>query len=76
VTSGDAEIGLTQLSEIADSPAVDLAGALPAEVQNTTVLTAVMPPNARDAAAAKALVDFLTSAKAQAVHRARGLEPG
>ena len=74
VAKGDAEIGLGQTSDA--PPGVELVGPLPAEVQNYTILTAAIPANARDPAAAKALIDFLRSPAAASILKSKGLEPG
>jgi len=74
VAKGDAEIGLGQTSDA--PPGVELVGPLPAEVQNYTILTAAIPANAHDPAAAKALIDFLRSPTAASLLKSKGLVPG
>jgi molybdate transport system substrate-binding protein len=74
VANGEAEIGIAQLSEIAGSAGVELAGVLPPAVQNATTYTAAIPSNAREPAAAKALVEFLRTAAAAAVFKSHGLD--
>lgn len=74
VIKGDADIGLAQVSEIVSVADIELVGPLPAEIQNYTVFTAAIPVNAKEQVAAKALVDFLTSARARSVLKAKGLE--
>ena len=76
VAKGDAEIGLTTISEILPVPGIELVGPLPAEIQNFIVYTAAVPENAKEPAAAKALIDFLTSSRATSVLKSKGLEPG
>src|SRR5271169_856372 len=51
---GDAEIGLWNISEILEAPEIELVGPLPAEIQNYTVFTSSIPINAKEPAAAKA----------------------
>ena len=76
VVQGDAEIGLAQISEILAAPGVELVGPVPADIQGFTIFTTAIPANAKEPAAAKALIDFLTSAKAAGLLKLRGLEPG
>lgn len=74
VANGTAEIGLAQISGTLAAPGVDLVGPVPAEIQNFTIFTTVIPENAREPAAAKALIEFLTSPKATSVQKSKGLE--
>jgi molybdate transport system substrate-binding protein len=53
---------------------VILVGPLPAEVQNFTTYSAALGTAARDATAAKALVDHLAGPAAAPVLKARGME--
>jgi molybdate transport system substrate-binding protein len=76
VAKGEAEVGLSQIGVIASEPGVDLAGPLPAGVQSYTIFKAGTTTSAREPAAARALVEFLSSARARAVFKASGLEPG
>jgi molybdate transport system substrate-binding protein len=76
VGNGEAEIGMTQISEILPYAATaDLAGPLPAEVQQVTLFTAGISAATKDAAAAQALVTFLKSPAAATVLKAKGLDP-
>jgi molybdate transport system substrate-binding protein len=74
VASGEAEIGVHQISEIVPVKGVVLVGPLPAEVQNYTTYSAAVGPAARDAAAAKALIGHLAGPAAATVLKARGME--
>ena len=74
VASGDAEIGIQQISEILAVPGVDLVGPLPGELQKTTVFCAAVGARAGDPGLARRLVAFLTSADAVPVIRAKGLD--
>ena len=77
VLKGDTEIGLTTISEIMQSqPAIELVGPLPPEIQTFLTWTAAIPANAREPAAAKALLDFFTTPRAISILKAKGLEPG
>jgi molybdate transport system substrate-binding protein len=76
VTNGEAEIGINLIQELIPLPGIDLVGPLPGDLQNTLVFTAVVMTGAKDAAAAKALIDFLRTPEAAAAIRAKGMEPG
>jgi len=76
VANGEAEIGMTQISEILPYPGADLVGPLPADIQLTTVFSAGVAADSKDAAAAKAFLAFLNSSAANAVKKAKGLDPG
>jgi molybdate transport system substrate-binding protein len=76
VANGEAEIGMTQISEILPYPGADLVGPLPADIQLTTVFSAGVAADSKDAAAAKAFLEFFNSSAANAVKKAKGLEPG
>ena len=73
--TGATEIGLTQASEVAIVPEAELAGRLPAEIQNFTVFPAAIGANAKEPDAARALLKFLASPEALKVLQAKGLEP-
>jgi molybdate transport system substrate-binding protein len=75
VSSGEAELGITQMSEILGIPRVELAGPLPPEVQQYTVFPAAISSSAKQPDAANALLKFLASPEAARVLKAKGLEP-
>jgi len=75
VADGEAEIGMTQISEILPFPGAELVGPLPAEIQLHTVFPAGLGAGARQPEAAKALIAFLTAPPAAAVFKAKGLDP-
>ncbi len=74
--SGEAEIGIQQVSEMSQFPGVDYVGPLPADIQKMTVFTSGIAANAKQPAAAKALVKFITTPEAGAAFKKRGMEPG
>jgi molybdate transport system substrate-binding protein len=74
VASGEAEVAVHQISEIVPVKGAVLVGPLPAEVQNFTTYAAGLAAAARDAAAAKALIAFLSSPAAVPVLKTRGME--
>ena len=76
VANGEAEIGMTQISEILPYAGAELVGPLPADIGLTTVFTAGVGTGAKDAAAGQALIKFLTAPAAAPVFKAKGLEPG
>jgi molybdate transport system substrate-binding protein len=75
VSSGEAEIGLQQVSELMSNPEVEVIGMLPAELQLTTLYSAGVTTGARQAEAAKALIAAMTAPSAAAVYKAKGLDP-
>jgi molybdate transport system substrate-binding protein len=72
---GDVEIGLTFMSEMSE-PGIDVVGPLPREISPPTTLVGFVSTHAKDAAAAKALLDYLSSPEAAAVYKAQGMQPG
>src|SRR4029077_16533128 len=60
VADGEAEIGIHQISEILPVAGATLVGPLPAEIQNFTVYSAGVGTAARNDAAARELVKFLS----------------
>jgi molybdate transport system substrate-binding protein len=75
VSSGEAEIGLQQVSELLSNPEVEVIGMLPAELQQTTIYSAGVTTNAREADAAKALIKALAAPSAAVIYKAKGLDP-
>ena len=72
---GEAEIGLTFVSEMED-PGIDIVGALPREISQPTTLVGVVSTHAKDPAGAKALLEYLSSAEAAPVYKKLHMEPG
>ena len=75
VVKGGAEIGFS-IAEIVASPEVDLVGPLPGEIQNFIIFTTAIPINAEQVAAAKALIECLTSPGAKDIFKSKGIDPG
>ena len=75
VISGEAEIGVQQISEIIPVKGVAFAGPLPKEIQNYTTYAAGVGAKARSAIASRALLDFLGGPLAAAELKAKGMEP-
>jgi molybdate transport system substrate-binding protein len=75
VAKGEAELGVGQGSEIVPVAGVQLVGALPGELASTTVFAAAVGAESKSAAAAKALIVFLTGPDAAPTFKAKGFEP-
>lgn len=76
VTSGQVEIGMTQISEILPYPGAELAGPLPLDIQSFTYFSAAVSAASKEADVAKAFIKFLQGPEALAVLKAKGMEPG
>ena len=74
VASGQADLGLGQLSEIVIDPRIELAGMLPQEIQNLTLFAAGVSIKTRDQEAAGALVRFLADPNSQDAFKKFGFE--
>jgi molybdate transport system substrate-binding protein len=61
VASGEAEIGVQQLCELAPVPGIDIVGPLPEAVQKLTHFAAGVPSDAENAKGAAALLELLRS---------------
>jgi molybdate transport system substrate-binding protein len=75
VANGEAEIGVHIIVELISVAGIDIVGPLPGDLQNTIVLAAAVMASAKNAEAAKALVNFLRTPEAVAVIKAKGMEP-
>jgi len=74
VVSGKAQFGVLPLSEILAVKGAELGGMFPSEVQSYIVMAAGASPNAKQSAAARELIKFLTSAEVLPVIKAKGME--
>jgi molybdate transport system substrate-binding protein len=74
IKSGEAELGIHQISEIVTEPAVTLVGPLPKDIQNYTTYAVGVSSVAKEAEAAKALIKVLTGPSAAAVIKSKGME--
>src|SRR6516162_5719401 len=68
------EIGFNQISEILAQPTVEVAGPLPAPIQNYTRFAPGILTGSNQADVGRALVTFLSSPTAQALLKAKGFE--
>jgi molybdate transport system substrate-binding protein len=75
VAKGEVEMQIGQITEIAIAPGVDLAGPLPAEIQNTTLMAAGITTTSKVPDEARALIGAISSPSAAAVLKARGFQP-
>ena len=73
--NGEVEVGLTFLSEM-ETPGIDIVGPLPREISTPTTLVGFVSSHAKDPAAAKALLVYLSSPAAAAVYKKQGMQPG
>ncbi len=75
VTSGAAQVGLQQISELLAVKGVDMIGPLPREIQSYTVYGAGIGVKATEPEAAKALLALFAGPVAVPVLAARGMQP-
>ena len=76
VAAGDADFGITVISEIVPIPGADVGGALPDAAQNVSITYAGLVTGGGEMAASRELIAFLTSPTAAEVIRAQGMVPG
>jgi molybdate transport system substrate-binding protein len=74
IKSGEAELGIHQISEIVPVKEVDLVGPLPAEIQNYTIYAAAISSSSKEGQAARALIEELAGPAAAAVLKDKGME--
>ncbi len=74
IASGEAELGIHQISEIVPVKGVTLVGPLPKEIQSTTTYAAGLSATAKDKAAADALIKYLSGPAAAAVLQSKGMD--
>jgi molybdate transport system substrate-binding protein len=75
IANGEAEIGMTQISEILPYAGAELVGPLPTDIQLTMSFGGAVAANAAQPDAARALLKFLKGPEAAAVFKAKGLDP-
>ena len=75
IASGQAEIGVQQITELLAMPGIDFVGPLPAALQTIIVYATARSANAKETAAADAFVKFLSSKAVVPTARKMGLDP-
>ena len=75
VASGEAEIGLQQISELKPVSGIDIIGPLPDELQKITVFSTGIATVSKEPDAGKALIKFLASPAARAEIVKSGMDP-
>jgi molybdate transport system substrate-binding protein len=75
LASGEAKLGIHQISEIVGAKGVTLVGPLPAEIQSYTYYSGSISTAAKDPAAVQTLLDALHVKHTGAAIKARGMEP-
>jgi molybdate transport system substrate-binding protein len=63
------------VSELMTNPGVNVIGMLPADLQQITIYSAGITTSAKQADAARALIQALTAPSAKPIFKAKGLEP-
>jgi molybdate transport system substrate-binding protein len=76
VAKGEADLGVTLISEILPVAGAALGGELPSDIMPPTVIHAFLASGAKDAETAKVFLDFLRSADAGRIIEAKGMKPG
>lgn len=75
VAKGEAELGIF-LSNVFNAAGVELAGPFPADLQQELVFPAAIATGAKEAVAAKQLIEFLKAPAAADAIKAAGMTPG
>jgi molybdate transport system substrate-binding protein len=76
VARGEAELGVTLISEILPVTGVALGGELPSNIMSPTVMHAFLVSGAKNAETAKVFLDFLRSPEVGRIIEAKGMKPG
>jgi molybdate transport system substrate-binding protein len=74
IASGEAEIGVQQISELLPVAGIDVIGELPAELQKQISYSAGISAKAKDSATARSLVTYLRSEAASNVLKRKGMD--
>jgi len=75
IASGEAELGIHQISEIVPVKGVTLVGPLPKEIQSTTTYAGGLSASAKDKEAATELIKYLSGPDAATVLKSKGMDP-
>ena len=76
IASGEAELGIATVPTILAAPGVELVGPLPRDLQTYVSFSAGVTSGAKEPKAAESLINYLRSAAAIEVMKAKGLEAG
>ncbi len=76
VAKGEVELGIVASTQIVTTPGVELAGPMPAELQNYLIFTGGVSAQSKVQTSARALLRFLTSPVAVQAIKSGGMEPG
>jgi molybdate transport system substrate-binding protein len=76
VAKGEADLGVTLISEILPVAGVEFGGELPSTIMPPTVMHAFLVTGAKDPETAKTFLDFLRSPEARRIIEAKGMKPG
>lgn len=74
VAKGEVELGIF-LINVLTAPGLEVVGPFPAELQQNVVFTAAVGSETKEAAAAKALIDYLKGPAAVAIIKSKGMNP-
>jgi molybdate transport system substrate-binding protein len=74
LATGAVELGVTGIGPILTNPSAEFVGPLPKELQSYVVFTAGVATSAKDLAASRALLQFMTGPDASPVFKAKGME--
>lgn len=75
IAAGEVELGFQQRSELVGLEGVHAIGPLPEAIQHTTVFAGAVCATSRHPGAARRLLEFLASPRADAVKQAHGMGP-
>jgi molybdate transport system substrate-binding protein len=75
VAKGEVEIGVHGIYELVGVAGIDIVGPIPAELQKMMVYSAMIPADAKEPEAARALVTFFASDAAIPLLKTTGMEP-
>lgn len=76
LANGEVDYGLTFISEIITESGVEVVGPLPRDISTPTELVGFLSAHTNERGAAEALLRYLSSPEANAIYRARGMQPG